>query len=184
MNLYDETATQKRSVFVSAGHSDTDPGAAANGTTEADIVLELRDLVVLELAGVIEVATDGQARQNMPLRDAYRMAAKHDIAVEFHCNAATPAATGAETLSKTADYPLAQRLLDATCVSLGIRSRGTKPENSGQHSRLAFVSDGGGIILELFFITNTADLASYHANKVRLAAALADVLIEEACREG
>ena len=41
------------------------------------------------------------------------------------------------------------------------------------------MSDGGGIIVELFFITNTTDLASYQANKDELAAMVADVLIDE-----
>ncbi len=45
---------QTKSLFISAGHSDTDPGAAANGITEADIVLEFRDMVCEELRGILQ----------------------------------------------------------------------------------------------------------------------------------
>ena len=38
---------------------------------------------------------------------------------------------------------------------------GWKAENSGQHSRLGFISQGGGIILELFFISNPDELAKW-----------------------
>ncbi len=179
----DRTAAQRRTVFISAGHSDTDSGAAANGITEADIVLELRDLVADQLEGRISFSRDGSRGENMKLSSAAKMAAAADIAIELHCNAATPAATGVETLSKREDFTLASKFLKATVDALGLRNRGAKPENSGQHSRLAFVSDGGGIILELFFLTNQGDVEAYQQNKNALAAALADVLIEEACRD-
>ena len=38
-----EILTQTTSLFISAGHSHADPGAVANGHTEADIVLAFRD---------------------------------------------------------------------------------------------------------------------------------------------
>lgn len=179
MSFYENVPKQKKTLFISAGHSMTDSGAAANGVTEADIVTEFRDLVSEQLKGVVHYAMDGQLGENLPLRQAAAMAAGHDVAVEFHCNAATPAATGCETLSRADAYPLAQRLLGALTSVLGINDRGTKPEDSGQHSRLAFVSDGGGIIVELFFLTNTSDLAAYQAHKDELAAMVADVLIDE-----
>lgn len=34
-----------KSIFISAGHSYTDPGASGAGVSEADIVLEFRDLL-------------------------------------------------------------------------------------------------------------------------------------------
>ena len=38
-----------KSVFVSAGHSDTDPGAVALGRREADIAVEFRNMVAFYL---------------------------------------------------------------------------------------------------------------------------------------
>jgi len=34
---------QTKSLYISAGHSHSDPGAVGNGHTEADIVLAFRD---------------------------------------------------------------------------------------------------------------------------------------------
>lgn len=170
-------AHQLHTVMISAGHSDTDPGASAIGYTEADIVLEFRDLVSDALVGLgIRHVCDGNGEQNLPLSEAVAIAAAADIAVEFHLNAATPAATGVETLSRPEQSPLCRQLCEATAEVLGIRNRGAKPENAGQHSRLAFVSDGGGIILELFFVTNRHDLDAYLSSRNVLALEIARVL--------
>ena len=172
---------QARTLFISAGHSDADPGAVGNGHTEADIVLEFRDALAdaLQARGVV-FGRDGQQRQNLPLSRAWKLAADHDIALEFHCNAfRKPTATGVETLSWPGDMELGLRLCKAISTTLGISNRGAKGEASGQHSRLAFVSRGGGIIVELFFITNPADLAAYQRWKLQLAEVLAEVLAEE-----
>lgn len=168
-----------KSIYVSAGHSDTDPGAVAFKRREADIARETRNMVAfyLQRAGVVH-ELDGTATQNLPLVTAAARAKRHPLAVEFHCNAAANAlATGTETLSGPADMALGSRICDAISTSLGIKSRGAKPENAGHHSKLAFVQ-AGGIIVELFFITNADDLAKYDARKWLMAKAIADVLIE------
>lgn len=172
-----------KSIFISAGHDDKDSGAVANEHKEADIVRDFRDLVgwYLDKAGASFV-TDGQKGVNIPLREAVRIAAQHDICVEFHLNAGPASATGVETLSAEKDYALARKLCSAVSSRLGIRNRGAKPENSGQHKTLAFVQ-AGGIILELFFITNKDDLARYEAVKWLLAKDIADILIAEAQHE-
>lgn len=175
----DGLVLQRQSLFVSAGHSGTDSGAVANGQTEAGIVTDFRNLVSDELYKLgVSHNTDGAGATNLPLREAVKLASAHDIAVEFHTNAATPAATGAETLSHPEDYGLCRSLCQIISNILDIPNRGAKPENAGQHSRLAFVSDGGGIIVELFFITNRGDLAAYHNNKHQLAQAVAGVLAD------
>ena len=172
---------QTRTVMISAGHSNTDPGAVAQGVTEAEIVLEFRDLVSAALARQgIRHLTDGEDGNNLSLRQAACLAAEADIAIEFHCNAATPAATGTETLSRRDAFPLAGRLCVETAAILGIANRGAKPENAGQHHRLAFVSDGGGIIHELFFITNASDLGQYQQYREALADRVARIIAQAA----
>ena len=57
--------------------------------------------------------------------------------------------------------------------------RGWKPENSGQHHRLGYVSNGG-IVLELFFISNNSELAIWEERKWLIGKAVASVLIEVA----
>lgn len=175
---------QSKTLFISAGHSDAEPGAVGNGYTEADIVLEFRDLLAEALrARGVEFSRDGEQDQNLPLSKAWRLAAEHDIALEFHCNAFhKPTATGVETLSWPGQMELGLRFCKVISEMLGINSRGAKGEASGQHSRLAFVSRGGGIIVELFFITNPSDLAAYQRWKLQLAEVLADLLAEEVVR--
>ena len=172
---------QTKTLFISAGHSDADPGAVGNGYTEANIVLEFRDLLAEALrARGVEFSKDGEPGQNLPLSKAWRMAAEHDIALEFHCNAFhTPKATGVETLSRPSNMELGLSICRAISKTLGIANRGAKGEGSGQHSRLAFVSSGGGIIVELFFISNPDDVAKYQRWKLQLAEVLADLLAEE-----
>jgi N-acetylmuramoyl-L-alanine amidase len=172
---------QRKTLFISAGHSDAQPGAVGHGYTEAMIVLEFRDLVADALRNKgVTFDKDGFRRQNLPLSDAIREAKAHDVAIEFHCNAAaSTTATGVETLSDPKHYPLCTKLNETVSRVLGIRNRGEKPENSGQHSRLGFISTGGGIIHELFFISNADDLRRYKQNKHELAQEIADVLARE-----
>lgn len=172
-----------KTVFLSAGHSDTDPGAIAHGRREADIAVEFRNMVsfYLSRAGVAH-HLDGAGTANLPLKEAARMASKHDIALEFHCNAlSNPAIGGTETLSSQGDMLFGSTIAKAVADGLGIKNRGAKPENSGQHSRLAFVQ-AGGIIVELFFLTNPNDLAAYDARKWLAAKRVAEILIQEATR--
>lgn len=167
----------KRSLFLSAGHSNADPGAVAYGRQEADIAVEFRNMVSFYLARAgVPHGLDGSGTLNMPLREAARQAKDFDIAVEFHCNAAAaPSATGVETLQGDKDFALGQSICDAISGALEIRNRGAKPENSGQHKRLAFVQ-AGGIIVELLFITNLSDLRAYDARKWVAARNVAEVL--------
>lgn len=170
-----------KSIFVSAGHSNTDPGAVAHKRREADIAVEVRNMVsfYLQRAGVPH-ELDGNGTTNLPLREAAARAKRHPIGVEFHCNAAAnPAATGSECLAGPQDMALASDISEAISNALGIRDRGAKPENAGQHHRLAFVQ-AGGIIVELFFITNANDLRKYDEKKWVMARDIADVLIAAA----
>lgn len=173
--------TQTKSLFISAGHSFSDPGAVGNGLVEAGIVLEFRDMLADELVDRgIEFTRDGVYNQNLPLRDAIVLAKGKDIALEFHCNAFyKPTATGVETLSRIHHYPLANKICSLISDTLGIANRGAKGEGSGQHSRLGFISKADGIIVELFFISNPKDVEPYQKNKQLLASRLADLLVEQ-----
>lgn len=179
-----------KTIFLSAGHSDSDPGAVATFLSdsgnrivvkESDVALDFRKMVALylERAG-ITFGTDGQDGVNLPLSMAAKMGRDYNIAVEFHCNASDNAtATGAEVLSAKDNKDLAGDISSAIANALGIKDRGAKPENAGQHHRLAFVQ-AGGLIVELFFLSNPADRAAYAAKKWVAARDVANVLIEHA----
>lgn len=181
-NFKGRTWAQRQFLAVTAGHSDTDPGAIGiNGLTEADVVLQFRDLVKDQLNSM-GIVFDCDGPGNMPLRHAIAVAKAADVAVEFHCNAFhLPSATGVETLSSQYHYSEGQKLCDAVSRVLGIANRGAKGEASGQHSRLGFIRDGNGIILELFFITNPRDVELYQSRKHVLAQEIALVLAHLVC---
>lgn len=178
-------------IFLSAGHSTVDSGAVGFGRKEADIVEEFRDILAFYLKREhVPHMADGVGEQNMTLAQTIKLIGKNRPAVEFHCNAAPPPkprlvngklvtpdpASGVETLSAEQDMALGRKICAAIAGELGIKNRGAKPENSGQHHRLAFVQ-AGGIIVELFFITNATDLAAYDAKKWLAAKAVSEVLI-------
>ena len=168
-------------ILISAGHGGNDPGAVANGLKEADVCLEFRDMVAhyLTQAGVA-FTRDGAKGENLTLNQAVRLMPSRGIAVEFHLNASdNSSATGVETLSQPKDFELGNEICEAVHNRLMIRNRGAKPEGSGQHSRLAFVR-AGGIIVELFFVTNKDDVKAYESAKWVAAKDIAALLIKEA----
>ncbi len=169
-------------VTVTAGHSDKDPGAVNGKRTEAEIVAEMRNMVVsyLKTAGVV-TRSDGVGLTNLPLATAIQLAQGASVAVEFHCNASTNgSARGVEVLAKPEHKALAQGISGAINKVLGIPLRGDKgwkAEDSGQHSRLGFISKGNGLIVELFFISNNAELALWDQKKWLVAKAVAAEIV-------
>lgn len=176
---------QDKTLFISAGHSYRDPGASGNGYTEADLVLGFRDKVAdfLDEMGIV-FGRDGKAGENLNLSTASKMARKHDVSIEFHFNSfSDPAATGVEVLCGDL-YPhkdLARQLCNSASSILGIANRGVKPEDSGQHSRLAFIR-AGGMIHEIAFISNPDDVASFIEKEDELAEEAAELLADAVAR--
>jgi N-acetylmuramoyl-L-alanine amidase len=171
-------------LFLSAGHSNADPGACAHGHTEAGIVTALRNIIAAKLRdGGADVLTDGSGGINQPLPVAIKLAQHCDIAVEFHLNAASPQAKGVECLSLPEVKLLAQDLAAAISIVLETPTRGDhgwKSDSSGQHHRLGFCREGRGVILELFFITNKDELETYLERKEQVADAITKELLEHA----
>lgn len=170
-------------VTITAGHGAGDPGATAFNRREADIALDMRNMVnhYLQAAGVA-TRTDGDGKENKSLTQAIKLISGSRIAVEFHCNAfSTSTAGGTEALAQVKDKEISKKLCAAVTQHLGNKVRGSdggwKSEGSGQHSRLGYVRNGG-IILELFFITNPTELAAWDAKKWLVAKSVAQVLID------
>lgn len=174
-------------ITVTAGHGGYagkfDNGAVAkDGTTEASIATEMRGIIkyYLEKEGVT-VITDGIGKQNLPLREAVKLIKGSKIAIEIHCNAsANSKAKGVECLAKPHHKAISQKIAKAIADVMEIPLRGDKgyqPENAGQHSRLAYVSNGG-IIVELFFISNSDELEIYRNKKWLIGKAIAGELLK------
>ncbi|WP_313484149.1 N-acetylmuramoyl-L-alanine amidase [Acinetobacter variabilis] len=167
---------------ITAGHSNSDPGAMNGKIKEADLVTNFRNAVSFYLreAGV-QVKNDGSGSQNDPLSSAIKLIKGSSVAVEFHMNAATSKqANGVETIALPKDKKLAQDLSAAVASALGSRLRGNDgwiDQSKSARGRLAYVN-AGGLIVELGFISNEDELARFNARYWLAAKAVAKVLID------
>ena len=171
-------------ITITAGHSNTDPGAVNGSDREADIAQDMRNIVtsILRTDHGLEVKTDGEGKGNLPLREAVKLIKGSRLAVEFHTNAAlNKTATGIEALSTPKNKAACQRLCRAVEQATGwklLGEDGYKPDNAGQHSRLAY-AQAGGIIFEPFFISNDGDLVKWKQTKWSICRAIANAIAEE-----
>ena len=171
-------------ITITAGHSNTDPGAVNGSDREADIAQDMRNIVasILRTDYGLEVKTDGEGKGNMPLREAVKLIKGSRLAIEFHTNAsANKSATGTEALSTPKNKRWCQVLSRAVADVTGWKLRGEggfKPDNAGQHSRLAY-AQAGRIGFEPFFISNDADLKLFKERKWIICRAVADAVARE-----
>lgn len=169
-----------KTITVTAGHGGSDPGAVAHGVNERDLMTELRDIVAIKLREHgHKVRTDGARWQNLPLVHALTLVPGSDCAVELHTNAATSAsATGVEVVSMPKHKVKAQHLAKAISRVLGLPLRGEAgwiDQTQTARGRLGFVR-AGGMVVEVFFISNADDLAAYQNRKWLVASAIAEVV--------
>lgn len=168
-------------VAITAGHSNSDPGAVNGQFKEAELVTNFRNAVsyYLRQAG-IEHKMDDIGSTNLNLNAALKLIKGSSIAVEFHMNAASSSqANGIETISLPKDKKLAQDLSKAVATAFGSRLRGDDgwiDQSKSARGRLAFVSNGG-LIVELGFISNPTELKTFNDKYWVAAKAVADVLI-------
>ena len=171
-------------IVLTAGHSNTDPGAVNGSDREADIAQDMRNITasILRNDYGLTVKTDGEGKGNLPLREAVKLIRGSDVAIEFHTNAAaSKAATGIEALSTVKNKRWCQVLSKAVADATGWKLRGDggfKPDNAGQHSRLAYAQNGG-IVFEPFFISNDADLKLFKERKWAICRAIATAIAME-----
>ncbi len=170
-----------KTVFISAGHSESDPGCIANGHKESELTEYLRDRIAVNLRGLnVRVVTDGAPGVNLPRQDAIQLARENKgPSVEVHFNSSVSSkSTGVEVLANPELKPLAMQLAAAVSAVLQIPLRGVlgwKLPSSGQHPRLGFCL-AGGAILEVCFMNNSAELNKYLFNDEAVAVAIAKVL--------
>lgn len=171
-------------IVLTAGHSNTDPGAVNGSDREADIAQDMRNITasILRNDYGLTVKTDGEGKGNLPLREAVKLIRGSDVAIEFHTNASVnKSATGIEALSTVKNKRWCQVLSRAVSDATGWKMRGEggyKPDNAGQHSRLAY-AQAGGIVFEPFFISNDADLKLFKERKWIICRAVADAVARE-----
>ena len=116
-------------ITLTAGHSNSDPGAVNGSDREADIAQDMRNIVasILRNDYGLTVRTDGEGKGNLPLREAVKLIKGSALAVEFHCNAAvSKVATGIEALALPRHKNTCQRLAAAVAVARGSGLRGER----------------------------------------------------------
>jgi len=168
---------------ITAGHSDAEPGNTWGGHREADLMLQLRDIVAGKLRALgHEVIEDGRDKQNLPLREAIALVSKVDIAIELHTNAsAERSASGVEVVAAQQHKQLAQRLANNIANTLAIRTRrqaGWFPldEHARERGFTAGFCRAGGLIVEVFFQSNQQELEKYLSSYFLVASAIANTL--------
>lgn len=180
--LITTTGKVKKTIVITAGHSNTDPGAVNGKRTEALIVAEMRNIISakLRLRGYT-VLTDGEGTINNSLNEAVKLVPLGEVAIELHLNAAAnKSAGGIEALAPAKYKAFCKDLCGSLAKVFGNKVRGSdggwKAENSGQHTRLAYVSKGG-IILETFFISNETELSTYDNKKDEICNTIVEAII-------
>lgn len=175
-------------IVLTAGHGGSDVGAVntsyQNKThTESSIACEMRNIVahILKNDYGMRVKTNGIAMGNLPLRNALPLIRGSALAIDFHTNAASnKQATGIECLTLSKNKAIAQALCQSVSRVTGWKLRGDKgykPDNAGQHSRLAY-AQAGGLVFEPFFISNDEDLALWYGKKWLICRAIADAIAD------
>lgn len=174
-------------IFLSAGHSPQsikpDNGASANGYTEADLAINFRELVELELNKLkAKYITDSDSERLAEYLERIKTG-NGSVVLEFHFDAAAnPKATGTTSIvgvdADRLDMAFAREIVNATSTILGIKNRGVISEAQSHRGRLGLMRENGIVsLLELCFITNKLDLERYFKNKFVLAREIAKILV-------
>ncbi len=177
-------------IFISAGHGGIengvrDPGARVRGTTEAQEMIALRDLVVPELRSrgydVFSVPDDLSLAQSIGWINARATATA--VALEIHAesftNAATRGATVYHIYNNRDRRDQAELLLLALLKEVpALPSRGVRPDTSSATGRLAFCRQTvpPALVAELVYLTNLEDFNLLTGQRRNFAVGLANGL--------
>jgi hypothetical protein len=177
-------------IFISAGHGglengSRDPGSVAGGTTEAQEMILLRDLIVPELRSrgfeVLSVPDELSMAQTLEWINA--RARRDDIALEIHADAAPIPATRGTSIYYIANND--QRKGHAELLLLAVlrrvpqlQSRGAKPDTAASAGRLTFCRQvaAPSMLMELGFLTNPEDRTILQTRRRDVALGIADGL--------
>jgi len=173
-----------KKLAIVVGHTAKSPGARAALPIDQHEYEWNKDLAqrmakaAATARGAPDVAVEIFLRDRVGIAGAYANAKAWgaDGAMELHFNAATPAASGTETLFHTdVSRWLAEAVHGATLRALGLRDRGVKTPAQASGGRgernLSQMGARPSILTEPFFGSNPGDAAIAHECKDALAAA-------------
>jgi N-acetylmuramoyl-L-alanine amidase len=170
-------------IYLFAGHNKRDPGTTGvDGITEAELAIELRDMIAAELADMganFILDNDNETLTQLITRIKPGIAS---VLCDLHFNSAAQLATGTECLvadnAHQRSHSLALELQQTIISATGFFNRGVKTEKNSHRGRLGILHTAAGmaVLAEICFINNPKDLATYHKNKGVLAKRMAIVL--------
>jgi N-acetylmuramoyl-L-alanine amidase len=176
-------------IYLSAGHNlgspttKADPGAVRGALHEVNLTIIQRDLTIAELSKLgVKVERDTNTETlGQYLARLKKKVKPSDIAMEYHFDAASQAATGATSVigddASQISKDLAKEMVDATARILGIRNRGVITEAQSHRGKLGFMRLACPcLILELAFISNPSDTDKWEDKRDELAKEHAKIL--------
>lgn len=170
-----------QSVYLGVRHYGLDIQENPTHTVILQDLLELRDLVAAQLwARGAEVVTDREVQNTLVYAQAMRLAyVCPDRRIEFHVHAGLFPATGVLCLAQLAQRVMAQSLVYTIAKAMGLSSHlaGFWQDVLSRDRRLALCHGTSGIVVECFFLTNSAERQQYTARKDIAAAAIANALL-------
>ena len=171
-----------RKIYLSSGHSNVtgrDMGAVGNGYIEGVETVKIKNRVATILQqkyGVKAIVDKDNSILSETINYLRYLVDPKSILVDWHFNAATPKATGTETLvpseATQSELDLAFCLSHAVHVDFNIPKRGNfkgkagvKSEAESHHGRLGWMRlSGENVLPEVCFITNPNDMKQYALN--------------------
>ena len=161
---------QSRQIFITAGHRGGSSGANANGYSEAELAIKLRDALTDQLSqkGIVAINDEDKDTLSDVVAKINKTCNDRDICIDIHFNSfSSQSAQGTEVLIQ--NYPsntemeLAEDLLVTICKTLGTKNRGVKKEGQSQYKRLAMLSNVkcNSVLIEVCFISSTNDMKRY-----------------------
>jgi hypothetical protein len=172
-------------IFIDAGHSSRDPGAIVGGTTEAQEMILLRNLVVRELQnrGFDVLSVPDPLSMSSTIQWINAQGRRGDVALEIRANVyQNPNVQGAavfyiaNNLQRQKD---AELLLNALLSRVAqLRSRGAKPDTIQGVGFLTFCRDIvlPSLVMEVGFLTNDLDRFLLQNRRGDFAVGIADGL--------
>lgn len=178
---------QARNLFLTAGHRRGSTGANANGYSEAELAIQLRNDLTAKLheQGVIVVNDADADSLTSVVNIINKNCTNRDLCLDLHFNSFSNAsANGTEVLIQNSptnmEIEFAEDVLNAICSTLGIKNRGVKKEGKSQYKRLAMLSGVkcNSVLVELCFISSKSDMVRYESKYNELVEKLVEIIIK------
>lgn len=178
---------QTRNLFLTAGHRGGSTGANANGYSEAELAIQLRNDLTSKLHeyGIVVVNDADADSLSAVVNNINKRCTNRDLCLDLHFNSFSNAsANGTEVLIQNAptnsEIEFAEDVLNAVCSTLGTKNRGVKKEGRSQYKRLAMLSGTkcNSVLVEVCFISSQSDMVRYNSKYNELIDKLVEIIIK------